>query len=158
MTHTILSSHFRLSQNSLIDLLTSKGSCFITKKNKELFCKKRKKGFWTTNPFFSGLRMYFYWLWYLIRSDGCLLHLKHVSFGFDIYHCGLKHNGLKHLCSLKLVSILRAKLWKVVMNCKIVMFFNFWGSFSRKFIFEVAKFYLTKYQISNQLNFFSGSL
>ena len=38
------------------------------------------------------------------------------------------HNGLKHLCSLKLVSILRATLWKVVMKCKIVMFSNFLGS------------------------------
>ena len=57
LEHTILSSHFCLFQNSLIDLFTSKGSCFITKEYKMLFCRKRKKGFSTTNTFFSGLRM-----------------------------------------------------------------------------------------------------
>ena len=87
MIRTILSSHFCLFQNSLIDLLTSKSSCFILKKFKMLFSThKRKKRFWTTNPFFSGLRMYFYWWWYLIWSDGCLLHLKHGSLGFNVYH------------------------------------------------------------------------
>ena len=64
------------------------------------------------------------------------------------------HNGLKHLCSLKLVSILGAALWKVVIKCKNVMFFfTFWALFLKMLIFQVAKFYLTKYQISNQLIF-----
>ena len=76
------------------------------------------------------------------------------------------HNGLKHFCSLKLVSILRATLWKVVMKCKlffecnhflnVVLLFGLF--FPKCSFFEVRKFYLTKYQISNQLNFFSGSL
>ena len=45
------------------------------------------------------------------------------------------HNGLKHLCSLKLVSILTATLGKVVMKLKIVMFFNFLGIFFSKYSF-----------------------
>ena len=45
--------------------------------------------------------------------------------------CNFFHNGLKHYCSLKSVSILRVTLWKVVMKCKIVMFFNLLGSFSQ---------------------------
>ena len=61
------------------------------------------------------------------------------------------------LNTLKLVSILRATLWKVVIECKIVMLFNFLALFLKIFIYEVAKFYLTKYQVSNQLNL-SGSL
>ena len=45
------------------------------------------------------------------------------------------------------------------MKYKIFMlFFNFWGSFFKMFIIEVAIFYLSKYQISNQHNFFSDSL
>ena len=84
-----------------------------------------KKGFWTTSTFLSCPRMYFYLLWYSIWSDGCLLHLKHdLTFIIDFSSF---HNRLKQLCSLKLVSILRATLWKVVMKCKIVMFFNFLG-------------------------------
>ena len=135
---------------------------FYNKKYKMLFSKKkkkkRKKGFWTINSFFSGLGMYFYWLWYLIWSDGCLLHLKDVSLGFNVYHLHFKFSlWLKHIFSLKLVSFLRATLWKVVMKCKIVMFLTFWALFLKMFIFEVAKSYLIKYQISNQLNFFSGS-
>ena len=39
--------------------------------------------------------------------------------------------GHKHLCRLKLVSILSATLWKVVMKCKTDMYFNFLGSFSQ---------------------------
>ena len=80
MKHTILSSQFCLFQNSLIDHLFSKGSCFIAKKENAVL-QKKKKGFWTKNPFFSGLRMYFYRLWYWIWSDCCLLHLNHVSLG-----------------------------------------------------------------------------
>ena len=126
MKHTILSSHFCLFQNSLIDLLTSKDSSFITKKIQNAVLQtQRKKGFWTTNPFFSGLRMNFYRLWYLIWIDGCLLHLKHVSLCFNVYH------GLKHLRSLKLVSILSTILWKIMIKCKIVMFFKILGSFSQ---------------------------
>ena len=33
------------------------------------------------------------------------------------------------------------------------MFFNFWALFLKMYIFEVAKIYLTKYQVANQLNF-----
>ena len=90
LNHRILSSHICLLQNILIHLFTSKGSWFITKKlinkwmNKNLFCEKMKKGFGTANPFFSGLGMYFYWLWYLMWSDCLLLHLKHVSLGFNV--------------------------------------------------------------------------
>ena len=39
------------------------------------------------------------------------------------------------------VSILRAKSWKVLMECKIVKFFNFWAFFLRMRIVEVATFY-----------------
>ena len=53
------------------------------------------------------------------------LHLKHF---FDIDTSAF-HNGLKHLCSSKLV--LEATLWKVVMKCEIVMFFIFLVSFSQ---------------------------
>ena len=143
MKHTILSSHFCLFQNSLIDLLTSKGSCFITKNIKCCFAKKRKKGFWTTNPFFSGLRMYFYRLWYLIWSDGCLLYCKHISLDFNcIIDFSSFHNRLKHLCNLKLVSILRGSgrySWHVKL-----LFFHFLGSFSQ----NVPKLY-PNYQVSN---------
>ena len=38
------------------------------------------------------------------------------------------------------------------------VFFNFLAPFLKMFLFEVAKFYLTKYQVLNELNFFSGSL
>ena len=125
-----------------------------------LFCKiKGKKGFWATSPYFSGLRMYFYRLSYLIWSNGCTLYLKHVSLEFSVYHwLSSFPNGLKHLCSLELVSILGVTLWKVVMKCKLTMFFDFLSLFLKLFIFEFAKFYLTKYQICNQLNFFSGCL
>ena len=45
------------------------------------------------------------------------------------------------------------------MKCKIVVFFSIFGLFFFKMlIFEVTKFYLTKYQISNQVNFFSGCI
>ena len=59
--------------------------------------------------------MYFYRLWYLIWSYGCLLHLDHVLLGVNIYHwLSSFHNGLKHFCPLKLVSISRVTLWKVL--------------------------------------------
>ena len=41
----------------------------------------------------------------------------------------------------QLVSIFRAKLWKVVVMCEIVMFFDF-RVFLKMFIFEGATFYL----------------
>ena len=128
---------FYLFQNRLIDLLTSKDSCVITTNIKCCFTKKKGfgfwEGFWTANPFFSGLRMYFHRLWYLLWSDYCLLHLNHVSLGFNVYiYFSSFHNGLKYPCSLKLVSILRVILRKVVMKCKIVMFHNCLGSFSHQ--------------------------
>ena len=59
---------------------------FITKKYKMLFCKK-KKTFLSYKPIFLRSKdMYFYQVWYLIWSDGCLLHLKHVLLGFNVYH------------------------------------------------------------------------
>ena len=58
------------------------------------------------------------------------MHLKHASFGLMfIIDFSSFHNGLKQLCSLKLVSILSAALWKVVIKCKIVMFFSIFGLF-----------------------------
>ena len=35
------------------------------------------------------------------------------------------------------VSIFRAKLWNIVVECEIVMFFNFW-IFLKMYIFEVV--------------------
>ena len=92
LKYTVLSSYFCLFQNCLIDLLTSKGSCFKTKIKNIKCCfakkkeKKKKKVFWTANPFFSGLKMYFYRFWYLTCRDGCFLHLMHVPLGFNLYH------------------------------------------------------------------------
>ena len=50
-----------------------------------------------------------------------------------------------------LVSILRAKSWKVVMKCKSCMF-NFGDLFLKMYIFEVVKFLLTSC-LSNRFNF-----
>ena len=83
---------------------------------------------------FSGLRMYFYRLWYLIWSDGCLLYFKHVSLGFDVSF----HNVLKHLWSLKLVSSLRTTLWKIVLKCKIVIFISSSIKYRINLIFSVV--------------------
>ena len=141
MKHTISSTQFCLFQNSLSDLLTSKRLCSTLKKILNVFAQKTtttatttttkmQKLFWTTNSFFSGLRMYFYEMWYLRWSDGCLLHLKHISLGLTfIIDFPSIYNGLKHLCSLKLISILQATWWKVVMKWKIVMFFILFGLF-----------------------------
>ena len=80
--------------------------------------------------------MYFYRLWYLIWSDGCLLYCKHISLDFNcIIDFSSFHNRLKHLCNLKLVSILRGSgrySWHVKL-----LFFHFLGSFSQ----NVPKFY-----------------
>ena len=148
MKYTILSSHFCLFQNSLIDLLTSKVSCFTLKKYKMLFYKKKKKGFWTTNSLFWDLSMYFYRLWYLIWSHGCLLRLRLASLGlmFTIDFSSF-HNGFKHFCSLKQGSILRAALCKVVMKCKTVMLFHFLGSFSQNIHFWGFK--ILSHRVSN---------
>ena len=134
MKYTILSSHFCLFQNSLIDLLTLKGSYFIIKKYKMLFCKKEEESVLNCKLIFSGLRMYFYRLWYLIWSDGCLLYFKHVSLGFDVSF----HNVLKHLWSLKLVSSLRTTLWKIVLKCKIVIFISSSIKYRINLIFSVV--------------------
>ena len=45
------------------------------------------------------------------------------------------YTGLKHNCSCKAISILRAALFKVVMKCKIVMFFLLFGLFFSKCTF-----------------------
>ena len=54
------------------------------------------------------------------------------------------------------VYISKAKLQKIAIKCKIVMFFNLWV-FLKIYIFEFATFYLA-YYLSNQLNFFSDSM
>ena len=54
------------------------------------------------------------------------------------------------------IFIFKVKLWKAAVKCEIVMIFNFWV-FLKMYIFEVATFYLALY-LSNQLNFFSGSM
>ena len=54
------------------------------------------------------------------------------------------------------ISIFKAKLWKAAVKCEIAIFFNFWV-FLKMYIFEAATFYLALY-LSNQLNFFSGSM
>ena len=50
------------------------------------------------------------------------------------------HNGLRHTCSLKLVSISRVTLWKVVMKYKIVMFLTFWALFLKILILRFQNF------------------
>ena len=60
----------------------------------------------------------------------CILSMSQQVLTFIIDFCSF-HNRLKHLCSLNLVSILTATLWKVVIKFKIAMFFNFLSSFSR---------------------------
>ena len=60
----------------------------------------------------------------------CILSMSHLVLTF-IFDFSSFHNGLKHLCSLKLVFILKATLWKVVMKCKI-MFFSLFGLFFSK--------------------------
>ena len=87
--------------------------------------------------FLSSKNVAFHLKWWF------LLHLKH-SLGFNAYHWHFSfHNGFKQLCSLKIVFILRATLWKLDIKCKIVMFFNILGSFLKMLIFQIAKFYLT---------------
>ena len=50
-----------------------------------------------------------------------------------------------------------------IMQCgykmqRIFFFLSFSAVFIKMYIFVVAKFYFTKYQVSNQFKFFSGSL
>ena len=74
-----------------------------------------------------------------------------------IIHISSFYNGLKNPCSTKLIPFLRTTWFRVVMyemqNCYVFFFFLLFFS---KCTFLIAKFYLTKYQISNQFNFFSG--
>ena len=56
----------------------------------------------------------------------------------------------------QVVSNLSANLWKVVMKCKSIMFFNFRARFFKMYIFEVAIFFLAKY-LSNQPDFLNES-
>ena len=118
--------------------------CFAKKK------KKKKKGLWSTNPFFSGLRMHFYRLPYWIWSDACQFHLKYILLGFLTFIINFSsfHNGLKHLCSsLKLVSILRVTLSKVIMKCGIVILFKFSDYSPKNFHFWGCK--ILSHQVSN---------
>ena len=73
----------------------------------------------------------------------CLHLIKHVPLGFNTFVAPS-------------VCILRAKLWKVVINVKLLCF-NFRSIFLKIYIFEVVTFYLIL-QWSNQGNFGSGSL
>ena len=50
----------------------------------------------------------------------------------------------------QMVSKLSANLWKVVMKCKSIMFFNFRARFFKMYIFEVAIFFLANYP-TNQI-------
>ena len=52
LKYTILSSHFCLFQNSLIDLVTPKDSYFIKKKYKMLFSKKKEESVLNSKPIF----------------------------------------------------------------------------------------------------------
>ena len=52
----------------------------------------------------------------------------------------------------QLVSVLRVKLWKVVMKCKNTMLRSFLFFFLKFYIFEDVTFFLT-YESSNELNF-----
>ena len=60
----------------------------------------------------------------------CLHLIEHIALGFNTFLAPP-------------VCVLRAELWKVVMKCKIFMFFNFCALFLKIYIFEVAIFYLT---------------
>ena len=54
----ILSSDFCLFRNGFVYLLTPRVSYFITKNMENAILQKMwKRGFWGTNPFFSGLSM-----------------------------------------------------------------------------------------------------
>ena len=71
-----------------------------------LFCKKcGRQGFELQTHFYQNVLF----IGGDIFSEVMVIcfHLKHVSLGFDISSF---HNGLKHLCSSKPVSILRATL------------------------------------------------
>ena len=41
----------------------------------------------------------------------------------------------------QMVSILRARVWKVVMKCKNNTFFSFWSIFLKMYIFEAVTFF-----------------
>ena len=56
--------------------------------------------------------------------------------------------------STELVSILRAKLWKLKMECKNGMFFNFWALFLKMHIFEIVTF-LSRLVLIQLTKFFS---
>lgn len=56
--------------------------------------------------------------------------------------------------STELVSILRAKLWKLKMECKNGMFFNFWVLFLKMHIFEIVTF-LSRLVLIQLTKFFS---
>ena len=45
---------------------------------------------------------------------------------------------------IQIISILKAKLWKVVMKFKNVQFFNFQTLFQKMHIFEVVTFFLPR--------------
>ena len=56
------------------------------------------------------------------------------------------------------VSNLKAKLWKVLMKCKSVMFFKFWVLFLKMYLLVVATFFLpSTYSVKLFLTHFSVS-
>ena len=57
------------------------------------------------------------------------------------------YNGLKHPRITKTISILKTTLFKVVMKCKFVVLFNFWGFFSQNVCFWGCK--VLSHQVSS---------
>ena len=55
--------------------------------------------------------------------------------------------------SAQLASIIRAKLWKVVIVSRNNMFSNFWALFLKMYTFEVVTFFSRLSCLSNQLTF-----
>ena len=49
------------------------------------------------------------------------------------------------------IFILRAKLWKVAIKCKNVMFFNFWPLFLEIYILDVAYYFLPSTYPANSI-------
>ena len=61
------------------------------------------------------------------------LHLKHVLLSANIFVIAIcsSQNEFNDPCSSASFSILRAKFWKVVIKCNIIMFIKFWAFFSK---------------------------
>ena len=94
----------------------------------QFFCRSAADE--TSNPFFA--RATFHWLWHYPQVIVICLHLiKHVPLGFNTLLAPP-------------VCILRAKLWKVVIKCKVVMFLTF-VPFFQKFTFLRLWHFISSY-------------